>query len=71
MTRPGLPQAEQKRVATLAARAALLGVTLHHIEGDFIPHLFVVSRWSLTRDFTNLADLEAWIDLVSGTSARG
>ena len=57
---------DRKRLATLAARAALSGVTLHHIEGDFVPDLFIVSRWALTREFTNLDDVEAWLDMITG-----
>ena len=70
MTRTPLTPENQKRLATLTARAALLGVTLHHIEGDFVPHLFIVSRWSLTRGFTRLDDVDAWLDIVSGTITR-
>lgn len=58
---------DQKRVATLAARAALVGVTLNHIEGDFVPNLFIASRWAMTRGFTDLDALEQWLDLVTGT----
>lgn len=71
MKRNPLSPPDQKRLDTLTARAALLGVTLHRIEGDFVPNLYIVSRWSLTREFTNMADLEAWIDLVSGAATKG
>lgn len=57
---------DRKRLNTLAARAALLGVTLQHLEGDFVPNLFVVSRWSLTREFTDMDAVEKWIDVVGG-----
>ncbi|MDR6857229.1 hypothetical protein [Variovorax guangxiensis] len=64
-----LAAADRKRLATLAARAALSGVTLHHMEGDFVPHLFVCSRWALTREFTDLDAVERWLDLVGGRRA--
>ena len=62
---------DRKRLATLCARAALAGVTLHHIEGDFVPSVFVVSRWALTREFTDLDAVERWLDLVTGKKAAG
>lgn len=60
---------DNKRLATLCARAALAGVTLHHTEGDFVPDLFIVSRWALTREFTDLDAVEKWLDLVTGKKA--
>ena len=60
---------DQKRLATLAARAALNGITLHHTSGDFVPNLFVVSKWALTREFTNLDDVQDWLDLVTGSKS--
>lgn len=64
-----LTQSEQKRLTTLTARAALAGVTLHHAEGDFVPHLFIVSRWALTREFTDLDAVDRWLDLVTGSKS--
>jgi hypothetical protein len=69
MTAAPLCWHDAKRLATLTARAALAGVTVTHLEGDLKPHVYIVSRWSLTREFTSLNDLEAWIDLVSGRPA--
>lgn len=57
---------DQKRLATLCARAALAGITLRHLEGDFVPNLFIVSKWALTRDFTDLDAVEQWLDMVTG-----
>ncbi|MDR6535590.1 hypothetical protein [Variovorax soli] len=57
---------DQKRLATLTATAALAGIILHHTEGDFVPNIFIVSRWALTREFTDLDAVEAWLDLVTG-----
>lgn len=60
---------QEKRLATLVARAALAGVTLHHTEGDFVPDLYIVSRWALTREFTDLDAVERWLDAVTGERA--
>lgn len=58
---------DRKRLATLVARAALSGITLHHTSGDFVPNLFLVSKWALTREFTNLDDVQDWLDMVTGS----
>ena len=60
---------DTKRLATLMARAALLGVTLHHTEGDFVPHIFLETKWALTREFTDLDAVERWLDMVAGRRA--
>lgn len=57
---------DAKRLATLAARAALLGVALHHTEGDFVPDIFLLTKWALTREFTDMDAVEQWLDLVDG-----
>jgi hypothetical protein len=57
---------DEKRLTTLVARAALAGITLHRIQGDFVPLIYIVSRWSLTREFHRLDDVEAWLNLVTG-----
>lgn len=59
-------EAEAKRLATLAARAALRGVVVHEIQGDFGPQI-IASRWALTRSFDGPARLDAiegWLDRV-------
>ena len=60
---------DQKRLATLTARAALAGITMHHIEGDFVPNIFLVTKWALTREFTDLDAVECWLDMVTGKKA--
>lgn len=60
-------RAEAKRLSTLTARAALCGVTLHATTDDTGRRVFIVSRWALTRQLDTLDDLEAWLDLVTGT----
>lgn len=61
--------AAQKTFATLQARAALAGVTLYDIDGDFGTPVYVCSRWALTKSFDDLAAVEAWLDRVDGTNA--
>lgn len=57
---------EPKRLATLTARAALVGAVLHRIEGDLTPEVFVVSKWAMTRQFTDLEEVERVLDLMAG-----
>jgi hypothetical protein len=59
----------QKRLVTLVARAALIGVAVHCIEGDFYREVFIATKWALTREFTDLDSLEAWLDRVTGKAA--
>lgn len=61
---------DRKRFSTLCARAALAGITLRHLEGDFGPNLFIVSKWTLTRQFTEMRELEKWLDMVTGTKTE-
>jgi hypothetical protein len=69
MARTPLSEADRKRLSTAIARAALAGVVLHHIEGDFVPHVFLATKWALTREFTDLDAVERWLDLVTGKKA--
>lgn len=63
-TAPLLDEAARKRVATAQARAALRGMTLCCIEGDDGRPLFIASFHALTRSFTDLAEVEAWLERV-------
>lgn len=54
---------QSKRLATAAARCALLGATL---TSDCGHAGFVVSWRHLTRSFSTLAEVEAWIDGAEG-----
>lgn len=55
-----------KRLATAQARCALSGIVLHAIEADDGSPLFIATRWSLTKSFTDLGDVERWLDRVDG-----
>lgn len=68
MNAPQTPAAA-KRLSTAIARAALVGVIVHRIEGDFLPEVFIATKWALTREFTDLSALEAWLDRVTGKTA--
>jgi hypothetical protein len=66
--KPQTPE-QAKRLSTAIARAALVGVIVHRIEGDFLPEVFIATKWALTREFTDLDALEAWLDRVTGKPA--
>lgn len=49
-----------KTIATLKARAALAGVTVHEMSSGE----YVAGRWNLSRTFTSLEELERWLDQI-------
>lgn len=51
---------DRKRWATAQAQLALVGFKADKIEGDDGQPLYVVSRWSLTRSFVELSELESF-----------
>ena len=53
-----------KRLATARARAALRGIALHALDDDRGRTLLVASVDGLTRSFSDLAEVEAWLDQV-------
>lgn len=55
-----------KAFATLRARAALQGVTLYRTEDERGIERFIVSKWALTRELTDLQAVEAWLDRLEG-----
>ena len=59
--------ADSKRLATLQARAALLGVQLVAHEGDHGPEL-VATRGAATWRFPELADLAGWLAELEGSA---
>lgn len=58
---------DQKRLATVTARCALAGITLHRIEDDRGRETFIVTRWALTRELQTLDDVEQWLERVAPT----
>lgn len=65
MTRPD----DLKRFSTLQALAALSGITLHRLEGDLTPVVYVATKWALIRELADLGAVEAWLNNVTGKTA--
>lgn len=63
------PASNEKRLATLKARACLAGVRLYEIEGDNGRPLYVATRWALTRSFEDLDAVSRWLDTVGAPAA--
>lgn len=63
-----LADALRKRTDTARARAALLGMVFATVEGDDGLPLFVITadRWALTRSFTDMGEVDSWLDRVGG-----
>ena len=68
MNSPQTPEAA-KRLSTLTARSALVGVIVHRIEGDFVPEVFIATKCALTREFTDMDALDAWLTRAIGKPA--
>lgn len=66
--RPQLPE-EAKRLSTLVARGAIVGVIVHRIESDFGGVEYIATKWALTKSFSNMDALDAWLTLVTGKPA--
>lgn len=58
-----------KAFATVQARAALAGVSLHRLEDDRGREIFVVSRGAMTRELPSLDAVSAWLDALIGKTA--
>lgn len=56
--------AADKRASTAQARAALAGITLHVLAGDDGRPEYIATRWALTKSFTDLSEVERWLDRV-------
>lgn len=52
--------------AMLRARVARTGATLHAFEDVEGQTVFVVTRWNLSRELHSLAELEDWLERISG-----
>lgn len=62
---------EWKREADLIARAALAGIRVHASTTDDGRPSLIASKWALCREFTDLAEMERWLDMVTGRKAGG
>lgn len=58
-----------KAVATLQARAALLGIALVPSTDDHDRPVFIVSQWGMTRQLDTVDDVEAFLKRVGGSKA--
>lgn len=61
-------QADAKRFATLQAVAALSGVMLHRIEGDFSPLIYIASEGCYTRQLDDLDQVARFLEKRTGKS---
>ncbi len=62
-----MTSAPDKRFATAQARAALRGITLHQVDGDFGWPVFVASIFALTRQFNSLDEVESWLQGIEAS----
>lgn len=53
-------------VDTLRAKCALAGIALVVTDDDHGQPLYIVSKWALTKAFSTLEELEAWLSQVTG-----
>ena len=60
-----------KREADLIARAALAGIRVHTSTTDDGRSSWGAVNSALCREFTDLAELERWLDLLTGRKAIG
>ncbi len=61
---------DKKHFVTLQASAALHGLTLHCIDGDFGRPVFIASRWAMTKQFDTLDEVNAWLRRVTRKDAE-
>jgi len=54
--------AEDKRIATAQARAALAGIEVHVIDADDGRSAFIATRAAMTRQFADIGEMEQWLD---------
>ena len=63
------PESAGKWFATLQARCALAGISLHELDNDHGDTVYIVSRWALTRELSNLDAVASWLDRVQGVQS--
>ena len=62
----GQPDAERKEVATLAARLAFKGFSLHELAGGG----FLIARWDRTAHCSDLRAVAGFLRRVGGSNGR-
>lgn len=55
-----------KALDTLRARCALLGIVLAITENDHGRPLYVATRWAMTKTFSSLEEVGAWLSEIEG-----
>lgn len=60
---------DRKSVATLQARAALLGIQLVPSTDDHDQPVFIASQWGMTRQLDTIEDVKAFLQRVGGRRA--
>jgi hypothetical protein len=64
---PSVIEEHNKRISTAAARAALLGATLAHLESDTGRATFVLTWRHVTREFRRLEEVEQILNVMGET----
>ena len=62
---------DPKRFATAQALAALYGITLHCLDGDFGHQIFIATQGVWTRQLDTLDDVDSWLNRVTGQKSGG
>lgn len=65
-----MTDADQKRFATLQAQAALHGIALHRLQGDFSPVIFIASEGPYTRQLDDLDQVAAFLQRRLGKAVE-
>jgi hypothetical protein len=55
---------QNKRISTAVARGACAGFAVHTVAGQLGQVEFLVTRWNLSRAFTDIAAVERFLDQV-------
>jgi hypothetical protein len=63
---PLIESLDAKRLATLKARCALVGIALVESTDDHDRPVYVVSRWAMCKQLDSLAAVEQWLLRVTG-----
>lgn len=65
-----MTDADQKRFATLQAQAALRGITLHRLEGDFSPVIYIATEGPYSRQLDDLDQVAAFLQRRLGKAVE-
>ena len=65
-----MTEADQKRFATLQAHAALHGIALHRLQGDFSPVIFIATEGPYSRQLDDLDQVGAFLQRRLGKAVE-